>query len=453
MLKLKGNALVGQSGGPTSVINSSLCGVIQQAMKSKLIDKVYGMSYGIAGFMNDEVIDLGAEKRDVIEGLRRTPGSALGSTRHKVKEEDFPRIIEQLKKYNIRYFFLCGGNDTMDTIHRVEAKCREVGWELKGIGVPKTVDNDLFCTDHTPGFASAANYVVTSVQQGGRLACDMQRVDQYVIYQTVGRDAGWLAASSIGAKVNPDDAPHVVLVPERPVSKAAFLAKVKEVQARVGWCSIVVGEGAKWSDGTYISAPEVKDEHNNPELGAMGGTSAAMNLHKFIAKETGWRGEFQIVESLAMCAIDRASKVDLEEAYQCGVEAVKLAEKGKTGLMVTIRRKASKHYKVEYGSAPLSKVAVDAKPMPDDYMEADGMFPSKKFVSYITPLLNPPAKFSVFRRVKAKPYVEKISLKQAAAERKAARSAAQAAAEAKRPARAAKKSAAKKPAAKKSSKK
>ena len=413
---LKGNALVGQSGGPTSVINSSLCGVIQQALKSKAIDKVFGMSYGIAGFMNDEVIDLGAEGSKTIEGLRRTPGSALGSTRHKVKEEDFPRIIEQLKKYNIRYFFLCGGNDTMDTIHRVEAKCREVGWELKGIGVPKTVDNDLFCTDHTPGFASAANYVVTSVQQGGRLACDMQRVDQYVIYQTVGRDAGWLAASSVGAKKKPEDAPHIVLVPEHPVSKEALLAKVKAVQAKVGWCSIVIGEGARWADGTYISAPEVKDAHNNPELGAMGGTSAAMNLHKLIAKETGWRGEFQIVESLAMCAIDRASKVDLDEAYRCGVEAVKLAEKGKTGLMVTIERKSSKPYRVAYGSAPLSKVAVDAKPMPDDFMEADGMFPSKKFVSYITPLLNAPADFSVFRRVKAKaPAAKKAVAKKACA--------------------------------------
>lgn len=415
---LKGNALVGQSGGPTSVINSSLAGVIQQALKSKNIENVYGVSYGIKGFMDDEVIDLGKESKETIEKLRQTPGSALGSSRHKVKEEDFPQIIAQLKKYNIRYFFLIGGNDTMDTIHRVEEKCREVGWELRGIGVPKTVDNDLFETDHTPGYASAANYIAMSVKQSGRLAADMQRVDQFVIFQTVGRDAGWLPCSSVVAKKSPAEAPHIVLVPERPVTKAAFLSKVKETQKKYGWCSIVVGEGARWNDGTYISAPEVKDAHNNPELGAMGGTSAAINLHKLISKKTGWRGEFQIVESLAMCAIDRASKVDLAEAYQCGVEAVKLADKGVTGKMVTIIRKSNKPYKVAYGAAPLSKVAVDAKPMPADYMEADGMFPSKKFINYITPLLTPPADFAQFKRVKAKPAPQKAPKKAAPAKTK-----------------------------------
>lgn len=399
---LKGNALVGQSGGPTSVINSSICGVIQAALKSDLIDNVYGMSFGIEGFMNDEVIDLGLEAPETIEALRRTPGSALGSSRHKVKEPDFPRIIEQLKKYNIRYFFLAGGNDTMDTIHRVEARARAEGWEMRGIGVPKTVDNDLFCTDHTPGFASAANYVIRSVQQAGRLASDMQRVDQYVIFQTVGRDAGWLASSAIMAKTHEGLAPHLIYVPEVPLNREKFIADVKATHAKFGFVSIVCGEGIKWDDDTYVSAPETADKHGNPELGAMGGTSAAMNLHKLIARETGWRGEFQIVESLMMSGIDRASSVDLKEAYEVGAHAVKLATiDGKTGLMATIDRVSNNPYTVNYGEAPLSEVAVAAKPMPREYINAEGNYPSEAFLEYIKPLVCTPHDFAILKKIHA----------------------------------------------------
>lgn len=399
---LKGNALVGQSGGPTSVINSSICGVIQAAFKSDAIEKVYGMSFGIEGFMNDEVIDLGQEAPETIEALRRTPGSALGSSRHKVKEHDFPRILEQLKKYNIRYFFLAGGNDTMDTIHRVEAKAREAGWEMRGIGVPKTVDNDLFCTDHTPGFASAANYVIRSVQQAGRLASDMQRVDQYVIFQTVGRDAGWLASSAVVAQTAEGLAPHLIYVPEVPLNRAKFIADVKATHAKYGFVSIVCGEGIKWDDGQYVSAPETADKHGNPELGAMGGTSAAMNLHKLIAKETGWRGEFQIVESLMMSGIDRASEVDLLEAYEVGAYALDLAaNQGKTGLMATIERVSNAPYTVKYGEAPLSSVAVAAKPMPREYINEDGNYPSAAFLEYIKPLVCAPHDFAILKKIHA----------------------------------------------------
>jgi 6-phosphofructokinase len=402
MSELRGNVLVGQSGGPTSVINSSICGVIQAALKSDIIDNVYGMSFGIEGFMNDEVIDLGKEAPETIEALRRTPGSALGSSRHKVKEHDFPRIIEQLKKYNIRYFFLAGGNDTMDTIHRIEERARAEGWEMRGIGVPKTVDNDLFCTDHTPGYASAANYVIRSVQQSGRLASDMQRVDQYVIFQTVGRDAGWLAASSVMAQTQEGLAPHLVYVPECLINKTQFIADVKAVHAKYGFVSIVCGEGIKWDDDTYVSAPETADKHGNPELGAMGGTSAAMNLHKLIARETGWRGEFQIVESLMMSGIDRASEVDLKESYEVGAYAFNLgAVQGKTAVMATIERTSNNPYTVVYGEAPLSKVAVAAKPMPREYMNEAGNYPSEAFIEYVKPLVCTPHDFAILKKIHA----------------------------------------------------
>ena len=244
-MMFEGNAIIGQSGGPTSVINASLCGVIQTCIKngqvgqSARINKILGMKYGIEGFMQDQVIDLGVQPSDVIEGLKTTPASALGSCRYKLKDADFGPVLEKLKKYNIRYYFLIGGNDTMDTIHRVEAYCKSQGYDLRGIGVPKTVDNDLFATDHTPGFPSAARYVALSVKQAGMLARDMKKVDQYVIFQTVGRSAGWLPAAAACAKDSEDDAPHIILLPERPFIKEQFLNEVRQAYEKYGWVSIV----------------------------------------------------------------------------------------------------------------------------------------------------------------------------------------------------------------------
>lgn len=384
---LKGNAIIGQSGGPTSVINSSLAGVIAGAQKSDKIDQVYGMNYGIEGFMNEKIIDLGSQPSEVLAGLRTTPSSALGSSRHKVKGEDFPQILEVLKKYNIRYFFLIGGNDTMDTINRVEAYCKKQNFELIGVGIPKTVDNDLFGTDHTPGFASAARSNILNVMQAGVLARDMQKVDQYVVYQTIGRDSGWLGASTAVAKKNEDDAPHLIYTPEHIFDRNNFLRDVEKCINNYGWVSVVCGEGLKYADGTPVSASQTQDKFKNIEFGAMGGASVGLNLHKMISEEFGYRGEFQITESLIMSAMDRAVPVDLEEAFLCGKEAVNLAEKGETGYMVSINRVNNKPYTIEFGKALLNDVAVKAKPMPDEYFNAEGNFVSPAFMDYIRPLV------------------------------------------------------------------
>ena len=394
---MNGNAIVGQSGGPTSVINSSLCGVIQRAAQSKNIDKIYGMRFAIEGFLNDEIIDLSAVEPQVVEGLRHTPGSALGSCRHKLQEEDLPVILELFKKYNIRYFFLIGGNDTMDTIHRVEAYCKIQNYDLIGVGVPKTVDNDLFGTDHTPGFASAARYVALSTQQGGVLASDMQRVDKFVIQQTVGRDAGWLAASSAMARKREGDAPHLIYMPERPLNREKVLSDVKGIVDKYGWASIVCGEGITWEDGIPVSASQAKDKFANVEFGAMGGSSAALNLHQLISNEFGYRGEFQITESLPMSAIDRASEVDLHEAYECGVKAVELADEGVTGVMVSIVRESNNPYKITLKTAPLSDVAIKAKPMPDEYIAESGADVTQAFIDYLKPLIGEFPTYSILR--------------------------------------------------------
>jgi 6-phosphofructokinase len=385
----KAQAVVGQSGGPTSVINSSLVGVVEAARRSPRIGRVYGMRFGIEGFMEDRLLELSGLPRGLLQGLRRTPSSALGSSRHKVGDEDLPRILEILKKHDIRYLFLIGGNDTMDTIHRVEGYCRRQGYELTGVGIPKTVDNDLFGTDHTPGFPSAARCNILNVLQAGLLARDMRRVDSFVIYQSIGRDAGWLAAAAAVAKRDEADAPHLIYLPERPFDRERFLADAAECQRRYGWVSIVCGEGLKQADGSPVSASQVRDKFGNVEFGAMGGASVAMSLHGLLKERLGLRGEFQITESLIMCAMDRAVELDLEEAYGCGREAVRLAEAGRSGVMVALERQPGRQYRTRYATAALEEVAVKSKPMPPEYINAEGNFVTEAFLQYIRPLVGP----------------------------------------------------------------
>ncbi len=384
---LKGNAIIGQSGGPTSVINASLAGVVEAAKAFPGISNVLGMRWGIEGFMTENIVDLSGLTADFIAALKKTPSSALGSSRHKLKDHDLPVVFEVLRKFDIRYVFLIGGNDTMDTIHRVEEYCKKQGYELIGIGVPKTVDNDLFGTDHTPGYPSAARYVAMSVRQAGLLARDMQKVDQFVIFQSVGRSAGWLAAAAAVCKKEPQDPPHILCLPERPFERDSFLAAVKRCYDSYGWISIVCGEGVSYADGTPVSASRVKDKFSNVEFGAMGGTSAAMALHRMISDEFGFRGEFQVTESLPMCAADRTSQVDIDEAAMCGRKAVELAAEGRTGHMVSLVRQPGPGYSCTTGTAALAEVAVKAKPMPAEYLSADGMFVTDAFLDYVRPLI------------------------------------------------------------------
>ncbi|MEL6723325.1 MAG: diphosphate--fructose-6-phosphate 1-phosphotransferase [Pseudomonadota bacterium] len=381
------NVILGQSGGPTCVINASLCGLIQAAQAAQNMGRVFGMRYGIEGFINDEIIDLDAELTETINQLRHTPSSALGSCRYKLQDSDLPLILARFKRYNIRYCFLIGGNDTMETICRIERYCQKNNYDFIGVGVPKTVDNDLYGTDHAPGFASAAKYIALSTQQSGQLARDMQRVDQYLIHQTVGRDAGWLAASASLARQKPEDAPHLIYMPERKMSKAQFISDVNDCVKRYGWASIVCGEGVVWDDGTLVSASDIKDGFHNVERGAKGGVSAAINLHKIIREATGMRGEFQVSESLAMCAIDRVSAIDAEEAYQCGKKAVELGAAGISGVMVSIRRNKSENYAVSLTSISLHEVARKTRNMPDHFINEAGNDVTQAFTDYLRPLV------------------------------------------------------------------
>jgi 6-phosphofructokinase 1 len=401
----KGNAIIGQSGGPTSVINASLAGVVETAIRSKQIDRVFGMRFGIEGVLGNYLLDLGAESSETLKGLRTTPSSALGSSRLKLHDDHFEAILRQLKKYDIRYFFMIGGNDTMDTIHRVVQYAADHGHEMYGVGVSKTVDNDLFGVDHTPGYPSAARYVAMSVLQAGLLARDMQKVDQFTVFQTVGRSAGWLPAAAACAKRSAADAPHIILLPERSFDRSSFLSAVEQTHRKYGFVSIVCGEGITNADGSPVSASQTKDKFENVEFGAMGGASVGMILHRIISDEFGWRGEFQVTESLQMCAADRAVKLDLNEAYGCGREAVRLAEKGTSGVMVTILRtsKPGEPYRSEFGTIDLSEVANAERPLPDKYIRKDGMFVTKAFLDYAEPLIGPLPEYTSLTIKRAKP--------------------------------------------------
>lgn len=391
---MKGNAIVGQSGGPTTVINASLVGVVDGCLEANDIKNVFGMRFGIEGFMQDLLVDLGAQSRSTLDRVRATPSSALGSSRHKLKDDDLPRVLEQLDRYDIRYFFLIGGNDTMDTIHRVEGRCREQGYELRGIGVPKTVDNDLFGTDHSPGYPSAATYVARSIAQGGILARDMQRVDKFTIFQTVGREAGWLPAAGALGKRDEADPPHLIYFPERPFDADKCLGEVEHAIRKYGYCSMVVGEGLRYADGTPVSGSKTKDPFANVEFGAMGGASVAMVIHRMISDKLGVRGEFQVVQSLQMSASDRRSTLDLEEGYLCGREAVRLATSaGQTGLMVTLVRPEGP-YRTTLGVAPLEQVAGTPKPMGDQYINEAANFVTPAYYEYATPLIMPMEDFA-----------------------------------------------------------
>ena len=248
------------------------------------------------------------------------------------------------------------------------------------------MDNDLFGTDHTPGFPSAARSNILNVMQAGILARDMQKVDQFVIYQTIGRDAGWLAAATALARKDEDDAPHLIYAPEFHFDREKFLWDVESCIKANGWVSVVCGEGLKYSDGTPVSASVTRDKFNNTEFGAMGGASVGLSLHRMITDKFGFRGEFQITESLIMSDFVRASQIDLEEAFICGEEAVRLALNGESGVMVTIERISDEPYRIRLGKVPLHEVAVSAKPMPKEFFNEEGNYVSQSFIRYMKPL-------------------------------------------------------------------
>lgn len=393
MAELVGNLLVAQSGGPTAVINASVAGVIQEAGRHECIEEIYGGLNGIWGILREDLIDLNDEKARSIEGLKHTPAAALGTCRYKLDfkkkaaeaARDMDRLFEVFQAHNIRYFFYAGGNDSQDTNHKVHEEAIKRGYELRVMGVPKTIDNDLPHTDHCPGYGSVIKYNAATVMEialdVGAMATDD---GSCVIIEVMGRSAGWIAAGTVLAKRNADDAPHIILVPEIAFEEPKFLERVKETVARLGYCVVVVGEGLKDAAGKPLAADSSRvDAFGHPVLSGMG-----EYLEDLVKERLKMKSRSVKLGYAQRAAAHFASQIDATEAVACGEAAVRAAvNEEKSGFMVKIVRLQSSPYKWTTDVQPLADIANVEHFVPRDWMSEDGFLPNEKFIEYARPLI------------------------------------------------------------------
>ncbi len=402
MAELVGNLLVGQSGGPTAVINASLAGVLQEAGKQGCIEEIYGGLNGILGILNEELIDLNEEKAKTIEGLKATPAAALGTCRYKIDfkkkpekaAQDMDRLFEVFKAHNIRFFFYIGGNDSQDTSHKIHLESVKRGWDMRVIGVPKTIDNDLPHTDSCPGYGSVIKYNAATVMEIGCDVSSMATDDgSCCIVEVMGRAAGWIAAGTIVAKRDPSDPPHIILLPELAFNEEKILANVKETVEAHHYCVVVVGEGLKNEAGEEIGADKTRlDAFGHPVL-----SGAADALAEIVQGKLDTKTRTVKLGYAQRAAEHFASATDSNNAYACGVAAVKAAVDGKSGFMVKIVRNSNGNgsIKWETGLQDLGDIANVEHFIPRDWISEDGFLPNEKFVAYARPLIEGEVKFPI----------------------------------------------------------
>jgi 6-phosphofructokinase len=392
MTELIGNLLVAQSGGPTAVINASVAGVVQEAKRHGCISHIYGGMNGILGILNEQLFNLALEKPETIEALKHTPAAALGTCRYKIdfkkKPEkaarDMDRLFEVFKAHQIRYFLYAGGNDSQDTADKIHQEAARRGYEMRVIGVPKTIDNDLPHTDHCPGFGSVAKYNACTVMEIAVDVSSMATDDgSCCIIEVMGRSAGWIAASSVLAKRQPKDAPHIILMPEIKFDEKSFLAKVEETVKELRYCIVVVGEGLKNPDGTEYSADKSRlDAFGHPVL-----SGAADRLAELVYGKLNTKTRSVKLGYAQRCAAHYASATDAAEAVACGEAAVKAAVEGQSGFMVKLVRGRGSEYSWTTGLQPLSDIANVENLLPRDWISKDGFMPNEKFIQYARPLI------------------------------------------------------------------
>jgi ATP-dependent phosphofructokinase / diphosphate-dependent phosphofructokinase len=388
MKNLVGAALLGQSGGPTSVINASAAGVFIEALNQPNITEVYGAVHGIKGILNEEFYDIRQENIEELYLLKNTPSSAIGSVRYKLKNpkvdaSEYQRLLEVFQKYNIRYFFYNGGNDSMDTCNKISKFFKNAGFDCNVIGVPKTIDNDLNVTDHSPGFASAAKYVATSFMELYHDAT-VYDIKQVTIVEVMGRNAGWLTAAAQLAKAK-GQGPDLIYLPEVPFSLEDFYIQVESILNQKGKVIVAVSEGIKTKEGKYI--PELFQDLKRDAFGhaQLGGTA------QVLAQELGNKLHVKVraieFSLLQRCAAHLASKVDVEEAFNAGKKAVKAAVAGTTDKMVGFKRISSHPYKIKYVLIPLLKAANKEQKVPLEWILPHGAGLTEDFIHYASPLI------------------------------------------------------------------
>ncbi|HSG98325.1 MAG TPA: 6-phosphofructokinase [Woeseiaceae bacterium] len=384
------NAFYAQSGGVTSVINTTACGVIETARKHKgKIANVYAGRNGIIGALTEDMIDTNRESAATIAALMHTPGGAFGSARYKLKgiEEnraEYERLIEVFKAHNIGYFFYNGGNDSMDTAHKVSQISKKMGFPVTCLGVPKTVDNDLPITDCCPGFGSVAKYVAVSTQEAALDVASMATTSTKVfVLEVMGRHAGWIAAAGGLAGKEPGDAPHIILFPEIPFVKREFLKRVRQCVNDYGYCVIVVSEGARFRNGKFLADQGTRDAFGHAQLGGVASVVAQM-----VRDNLGFKYHYAIADYLQRSARHIASAVDVRQAYAVGKAAVEFAVQGKTAVMPVIKRISDKPYRWKIASAPLGRIANKEKMVPRRYITRDGFGITDAGRRYLAPLIN-----------------------------------------------------------------
>jgi len=391
MSKLVGAAIFGQSGGPTAVINASAAGVIQEALRQDNITAVYGAAHGIKGILEEIFYDMSKEDPYELELLKTTPSSSLGSCRYKladpdVNDSDYIRLVEIFKKYNIRYFFYNGGNDSMDTCNKVSKYMQSVGYECRIIGIPKTIDNDLYGTDHCPGYGSAAKYIATSIMEVYQDA-RVYDAGMITVFEIMGRNAGWLTAASALATYK-GSGPDLIYLPEAVFDLDKFFEDVKRKYNETHKVIIAVSEGIKDKNGKYISeygSDLVKhtDAFGHAQLGGLAATLASVLKDKVNTKVRGI--EFSLLQR---CASHIASGTDAEEAYMAGQAAVKYAIDGISDKMIAFEREAGLKYKCNIKLIELSDVANAEKKIPREWINAEGNGVNQEFIDYALPLVN-----------------------------------------------------------------
>ncbi len=392
MPELTGNLLVAQSGGPTAVINASLAGVIQEAGRHGCIEEIYGGLNGILGILNEELVDINEEKARTIEGLKYTPGAALGTCRYKIDfkskpelaSRDMDRLFEVLAAHNIRYFHYLGGNDSQDTAHKIHEQAVARGYELRVIGVPKTIDNDLPHTDHCPGYGSVIKYVSATVMEIAADVSAMATDDGACFFvEVMGRHAGWIAAGAVLARRSDADAPHLILSPEIPLNESAFLDRVGETIRAQQYCIVVVGEGLRNEAGSEIAADTTRSDAFGH--GVLAGV--AERLAELVTEKLGIKARTVKLGYAQRAAAHFASLTDATEAAACGEAAVRAAVAGQSGFMVKLVREQSSPYRWSTGLHPLGEIANVEHFMGRDWFSDDGFLPNEKFIEYARPLI------------------------------------------------------------------
>ncbi len=399
---MKGNALISQSGGPTAVVNSSCCGIVQEAFKhGEQIGRIYGAVNGILGVLNEEMLDLTEEDASTIELLRQTPSSALGSCRYRLIEKEYDRVLEVLKVHNIRFCFFIGGNDTMDTANKVKKLAESRNYEIRVIGVPKTVDNDLVGTDHCPGYPSVARWLAIAVRDAGLDTKAIYTSDAVKIIETMGRDSGWITAATALARDSRDDPPHLIYLPERPFNEENFLLEVKKVYNKLGYVVVTVCEGIRDRKGKVIVESREKVDVDSFGHAQPGGVSSY--LSNLVKDKIGIKARFDKPGTIQRVSMVCASKIDLEEAYQVGQFAIEQAIEGKSGYMVSLERLPGRNYTCVANLVELDSIANLVRMVPDEFINEEGNDVTEKFIDWARPLIEPGLlDYAHFKRVLVK---------------------------------------------------